>query len=417
MKDLPEQQAHKAADAAVDKKKFLMLFILFCSQLTFGQTLPQDEIQANFSGYFDNFSVNVLYPSVSLTHHISNSTSFSGRYLVDMITAASIKSNSTSSSSTPNTDNEIGKSHSGSIDAITSASSRAGGEEFSKPIFDDVRNEFNVGLTHLMGKSLLTVNGIYSTEKDYTSNTLAGTFQQYFAENNTSLQIGFVKSWDEIYPKTKSWTKKKNVFTLSANFSQILSKNFIFQILGSYSKNAGLLADVYEQVTLNDGTVTDPVHPDTRIRKSSAVKLKFRISSSSSIETGYRYYWDSWNIKSNTVNITYMKYISKHTIMSLGLRNYAQTRAFFFKPTYTADDLYKSVDIKLDSGHSTEYQIGFTILGGDRQHSLPFLDDDRMEYDFNINFYSRHSTTPYWYNGKNGLFATNINLGFRYRLR
>ena len=401
---------HKAVAAAVAKKLFMPIALIFSFvTLTYSQILPKQELQVNLSGYFDNFNVNVIYPSISLTRNLSDNTSITGRYLVDMITAASIKSNSGTSTNSGGGEEDFNKlqkykSKYQSVDAVTAASGRGGGGEGIS--FDDVRNEFNLGITQLIGKGLLSFNGIHSSERDYTSNTVAGTFQQFFAKNDASFQLGLVKSWDNVFPRTKSWTKNKNVFTISTNFSQIISKSLILQLLASYTRNSGLLADVYKQVTLTDGTKIDPVHPDLRIRRSSALKLKYRISSSSSLETGYRYYWDSWDIKSHTIDLNYMKYLSRNVILSLGLRTYSQSRAFFFQPSYTSERKFRTVDIKLDSGHSTEYQIGFI-----------FLKNDNLEYDLNLNLYSRHSTTPYWFNNKNNLFATNFNIGLRYSFK
>ncbi len=72
-------------------------------------------------------------------------------------------------------------------------------------------------------------------------------------------------------------------------------------------------------------------------------------------------------------------------------------------------------DIKLDSGHSNELQLEMILTGGDRQNFLPFLKDDRVQYIFDLNFYLRHTDSPYWFNNLNDMFATNINIGIRYR--
>ena len=151
-------QALKAAAAVVDKKfsLFLLFFFQFCA-IDYAQLLPANETQINFSGYFDDFSVSVLYPSISLTKRVSESTSITGRYLVDMITAASIKHNSP----TPK------------VDVVTSASGRTSGGGNGPPTFDEVRHEFNAGFAHLFGSGILTADGIYSTESDYTSALLS----------------------------------------------------------------------------------------------------------------------------------------------------------------------------------------------------------------------------------------------------
>jgi len=405
--------AQKAAVAGVDKKIILsILFFFNLYTIGFAQLLPGNETQVNFSGYFDNFNVSVLYPSISITKKVSESTSITGRYLVDMITAASIKSNSP----TNKTSTALSK-----VDAVTAASGRTsggGGSEYSPPTFDEVRHEFNFGLAHILGKVIITADALYSTESDYTSSTLIGNYTQYFAENNTSIQLGIVRSWDKVFPKTKNWKKDKNVTTFNANFSQIVSKNLILQLLSSYTDNNGLLSDNYQLVPITiDGkdSLFDPIHPNLRIRRAAALSLKYRLTNESSIQVGYRYYWDSWDINANTYSANYERYLSKHVIMGVGWRSNFQTQAFFFKPIYLIPEQYMTTDIKLDAGYSNELQLNLILMGGEGEDFLPFLEDERVQYIFNLNFYSRHTNSPYWFNNSKNLFATDFNIGIRYR--
>ncbi len=410
----------KAVVAGVDKKIILFLLIFFCLyNISSAQLLPSNETQVNFSGYFDDFDVQVYYPSISITKRVSESTSINARYLVDMITAASIRNGAPSRfTKTKSTNKSV-------VDAVTAASGRSGsggsggfGNENSLPTFDEVRNEFNVGFAQLIGNGILTADGIYSTESDYTSSTLIGNFTQYFAENNTSIQLGVVRSWDKVFPKTVDWKKTKNVTTINANFSQVISKRLILQLLSSYTNNNGLLSDNYQLVPIMiDGadSLFQPIHPDVRIRRAAAISMKYRLTDKSSMQLGYRYYWDTWNLNANTYSLNYERYLSKHVILGAGWRGNFQTQAFFFKPTYQAPERFMTSDIKLDSGHSNELQLNLTLTGGDKQAYLPFLEDDRVEYILNLNFYSRHTDSPYWYNNKNNLFATDFNIGIRYR--
>ncbi len=392
---------------------FLLIFICFTA-ISHAQLLPSNETQVNFSGYFDSFNVTVLYPSIAITKRVSESTSLTGRYLVDMITAASIRSNSPSSAN-----NAAGL---GKVDAVTAASGRSSGGGGSghdgQPAFDEIRNEFNVGMAHTFGSGLLSIDGLYSTESDYTSSTLIGNYTQNFAENNTSLQLGVVRSWDKVFPKTKNWKKDKNVTTINANFSQVLSTRLIFQFLSTYTENSGLLSDNYKLVpiTINGAdSLFDPVHPDLRIRRAAAVSLKYRLTDKSSLQTGYRYYWDSWDLFASTYSADYQRYLSKHVILGLGWRTNLQTKAFFFKPVYTAPEKFMTTDIKLEAGYSNELQMNLVLTGGDRQDYLPFLTDDRVEYILNLDFYLRHTNSPYWFNHLNNLFAMDFNIGIRYR--
>ena len=393
---------HKVGGVGVVNRWELTFGLVFCLCGVAGaQTLPEDELQVNFSGYFDSFDVAVVYPSIALTKKVSQSTSLTGRYLVDMVSAASIK--------------DAGGENSSSlyqrvVDVVTSASGR---EE--RPQFDDVRQEAGFGITQMIAGQMLSINGIYGRENDYSSATLAGSYTQWLAKKNTSVQVGFVRSWDEVFPVTKDWRRKKDVIGYSANLSQVLSPNIVVQMLGSYTTESGYMADAYQQISIG-GDTYDAVHPDRRIRKAAAGRIKFRLTSQSSMQLGYRYYWDDWKMKSHTGSINYKRYLSSQIILGLGLRSYFQNRAFFFQPSYDQVEEFMTADIKLDSGFTNELQFDLTIHGGGRGSWLTFFKDDRLQYHFNVSLFQRHSSTPYWFNNSKDMISTDFNFGIRIRL-
>jgi hypothetical protein len=413
---------------AVVVKKFLApFFLITCLTITrvSAQDLPADELQINLSGYFDSFDVNVLYPNISLTGKVSETTSITGRYLVDMISAASIRGSSGNANSSDDDDERfdddfdkiLNTKRTNEVDAVTSASIGAGGERES-PSYDDVRHQFNLGITKLLAGSRISLNGIYSTERDYTSSTLAGTISRDFALKNTIVEIGFVRSWDRVFPVTKDWKRRKNVVTYSANFSQLLSTYALIQFLTSYTENTGYLADAYNQISIGPSSMEvlyDPIHPDNRIRRAVGTQIKFRLDASSSMQVGYRYYWDSWEVISHTISANYMTHLDPHIIFNIGWRHYLQSRAYFFKPEYMHPEPLMTVDIKLDEGYSNELQLGLTLNGGRGQDYLPFLTSENMQYNISLNIYNRQTETGYWYNGKKSLLAANYNFGLRYR--
>lgn len=385
------------------------------------QDLPPDELQVNVSGYFDSFNVSVLYPNVTLTRRVGSSTTLTGRYLVDMVTAASIKQNQGTGTSRRGDDEDEGREdddralgkRAQAVDAVTAASSRGGGGEgFGGP--DDVRHELNAGLTQLVAGRVLAVNGILSKENDYTSATVAGTLTQYLARKNTTLQLGFVLSRDRIYPKTKDWTRTKHVTTFSANLSQVLGRGLLVQLLYSHTRNTGYLADAYKTVTIGAGTF-DPVHPGRRLRQAAAARLSYRLGPEASLQAGYRYYWDDWDVTSHTISGTYRRRLSPLATVGLGWRTNLQSRAFFFRPAYPAPEPFMTVDNKLDAGFSNELQLTLT-LNGRRDPAAPsFLADDRLQYTLGLNLYQRHTRSPDWFSRRRDLFAVFFNAGIRYR--
>ncbi len=409
------------------KSKFAAFLGIFCFAASLSaQQLPEDELQVNFSTYFDNFQVSVIYPNFSLTRHVSESTSITGRYLVDLISAASIRSSSPNTTSAGTNNSEGGEDDrpvSPKVDAVTAASGRGtvsgpGGTSTATNFADDVRNEFGLGATQLIPDGTFSLNGLYSKEHDYSSATIAGTVSRNFAEKNTMLEFGFVRSWDRVFPVTKDWTRDVNVETANATFSQILSQRLVTEFIFSYTNTNGQLADVYRYIKIPSGDSTmhvDPVHPYSRQRRALANKTVFRLNKLSSLMVGYRYYWDTWDVRSNTLSGLYQRHVTQYTTLGIGVRTYSQSQAFFFKSQYLTPQKYMTADAKLDKMFSTELEFKLTLDGGDDRDYLPFLQDDRVQYNFSLNWYQRHTASPDWFSGKRNLTAIYLNVGIRYR--
>jgi hypothetical protein len=132
-----------------------------------------------------------------------------------------------------------------------------------------------------------------------------------------------------------------------------------------------------------------------------------------SLQLGYRYYWDDWDVKSHTGSLNYKRYMSPNVIVGLGVRSYLQGRASFFKPSYNQVETFITTDIKLDSGFSNELHFDLTVNGSE-SNLLGFL-GDKVQYNLSASVYQRHSDTPYWFNGSKELFSTDFNFGIRYR--
>ncbi len=100
-------------------------------------------------------------------------------------------------------------------------------------------------------------------------------------------------------------------------------------------------------------------------------------------------------------------------ILGLGLRNYIQDRAFFFKPQYLRPEEYMTVDTKLNENYSNNYQIKLSINGGYFKN-IPFFRDEHLQANFILIFYHRHSATPDWHSRLKNLYAYILSFSVRY---
>jgi len=398
------ERVHRVEDVAVVKRLVFIGVIFVAVGGVSAQTLPADEVQIHMDGYFDNFGVNIIYPSVSLTRHVSSTTSISGRYLVDVVSAASIKSSSADKQKN-------------SVDAVTSASQR--GEGLLSQV-DDVRQQFGLGATHLFGKITVSLNGLYSTEGDYDSKTMAGQISIPFARNNTVVQAGVVRSWDHIFPVTESWRRPVNTSTYSGGLTQILGKGAVLQLNASYTHSRGYLADAYNVVSVHLPTGIEnltPIHPDSRIRKAGGVRTRFMVGERTSAEFGYRYYQDDWDVRSHTFSGSLEHRTESGIRLKTGVRAYSQSRASFFQQNYTSILPFMTVDSKLDRAFSTELEFQ-VVLGGSASRRSEFVRGilgDRGELTARFDVYYRHTASPNWFSKSQNLVASIVSLGYRFK--
>ncbi len=379
----------------VDRFKFIAFVLMFTCSAAFAQSGTPNELQFNLSSYVDNFGVYVVYPNFSLTRQISEETTLKGRVLVDAVSAASIKSRF-------------------DVDGVTSATNRTKGGSDNTP--DELRFQFGSGITHNIGSSTVLLNLLYSTEHDYTSTTIAGNYIQPLAQKNTTIQIGYLRSIDKVFPQTRNWKRDLDVNTVSLQATQNISPKMVVQTIYSYTETTGHLSDNYQVVTVptaTDVVYMEPVHPNSRIRRAAAIRLNYHLLQKSSMQLGYRYYWDDWRIKGHTISTLFQTYIADESILGLGLRVHSQSKAWFFQESYARPEKYMTVDPKLNGAFAVDAQVKLSFPHFSYKNWIPAIES--LKYQFTLNWYRRETDSPDWHSRLKTLYAYNLNFGVRYR--
>ncbi len=375
-------------------KNILLILLIFYPIFLFSQQEKSDEIQVNFNSYFDNFRLYVIYPSINIVKSIDENTSITGSYLVDAISSASMKM--------------IFR-----VDGVTSATNKIEGGADDFP--DELRHQINLGVVRNFSDITVSTDGMYSTEHDYSSKTIAMNISVPLAKKNTTLSLGLSGSWDKVFPQNKFWIKDRNTLSLNFGITQILSKKIVSQFDFSLINVDGYMSDGHQVVRIIEGfnlRIIEPILPEKRIRKALGIRTNFGITKSSTILIGYRFYWDTWDIRSNTIDMEYKTHLNDNFNLILGYRQYYQTKAYFFKGTYLQSEPLMGVDSKLNSGYSNDLSLSLSFKGN-KNYKFPLLNNEKITLQGSFGVYHRHTDSPDWVMRLKDLYAYLISIGFK----
>lgn len=188
----------------------------------------------------------------------------------------------------------------------------------------------------------------YSREKDYEGRTYGLDGELELNNKLTVLSAGFSVSNDSVEPTQLDDAQRilhasKKALSTSVGLSQVIDKVSVAQLGLSYSRAEGYLTDPYK--------VRDK-RPDGRDQWSAAAGYRrFFAGLDGALHLNYRYYWDSWDIDSQTVETAWYQNLPEGDIrwqLVPSLRYYSQSQAEFYQPYYSgATTDYYSDDFRL----------------------------------------------------------------------
>ncbi|HER41172.1 MAG TPA: DUF3570 domain-containing protein [Salinimicrobium catena] len=242
-----------------------------------------------------------------------------------------------------------------------------------------------------------------STEYDYFSAGVGGSYTRLFNEKNTELSFNaniYLDTWNAIYPYelrpfgeggnglnnnlfnrivgnepyAPSFTEfdgeTRNSYSVGLNFSQILSKKIQGSLALDLVQQEGLLSTPFQRVYFSDKPdvfienfhLADDVErlPDTRFKIAAGGRLNFYLNEIFVIRSYYRFYTDDWGILSNTASVEVPVKISQKFTLYPSYRYYDQTAADYFGPYeehLSTEEFYTS-DYDLSEYTANQYGIG-----------------------------------------------------------
>ncbi len=316
------------------------------------QSDASDHVDFTSLIYGEQSRTQVIEPVVRFTHLLSDGQSISAQLGIDVITGAS----------------PTGALPSGSVQTRTSASGRVitspAGQIPTAP-FRDHRFSLDGEWQKPWGRfATSNLGGHVSREKDYQSLGVDGKISTDLMRRLLTVTVGGGVNHDTVFPVggtpaglsdgtiVHSGSNAKNVSNVLLGASRILSRRWMVAVNGTRTFERGYLTEPYKVISLMNPVTGAPVGSLTDKRPSSRDRTSILLSSvyhltDDVVYTSYRYYWDTWSVRSHTIDLKYRHVLDGDTYVEPLVRYYQQTAASFFTigltegaplPTYATAD-------------------------------------------------------------------------------
>lgn len=164
-------------------------------------------------------------------------------------------------------------------------------------------------------------------------------------------------------------SETKNVLSLIAGATQVLTPNLLVQLNYSFGKSSGYQTDPYKILSVLDPVSGAPLRylyesrPDSRTRHSAYAAAKLATGSFVTDISG-RYYHDNWGVNSYTIEIAEHMPVGASAYIEPRIRYYHQSAADFFSyylPSDAALPAFASADSRLDSFNALTFGISGAV--------------------------------------------------------
>jgi hypothetical protein len=282
--------------------------------------LPGDKAEALIHSYVGG-GVNAYGPAVLVRKSIMDKVSLAGTYYMDAVSNAS-------------------------IDVVTTASP-----------YHEIRHEFGLSADYVYRDAQITLGAMTSHEPDYVANTGNIDVSQEVFGGMTTVALGFTKGSDKVGKhNAPEFSDTARHWQYRFGLTQILTPRWLASLNFDAISDDGYLGSPYRSARVFGAFVPER-NPRTRSSRAGKIKLIGDLGSFGTINFGYRYYTDTWDIKAHTAEAGWSHYIGEKWLADIFARYYTQTHANFYSDNAMTETVFVSRNRQL----STFNDVG---LGG-----------------------------------------------------
>ena len=222
----------------------------------------------------------------------------------------------------------------------------------------------------------------YSHENDYSAGAVGYERSQPLSAA-TTLGYGASVSHDTIDPVDTALYGRiehatKNSVSAFGSLAWVMDKDSVLQAGVQLTHHDGFLSDPYKRVFTPNG-FENAARPGERMESAWLARYRRAYSAlDAALHVDYRFAWDSWGLRSHTLEASWYQNLPHQWRLVPNLRYYSQSSARFYTPfVTTGDPRYASSDYRLaaygaiSGGVNVRKKFGQweLSLGVDRYHS------------------------------------------------
>jgi len=170
----------------------------------------------------------------------------------------------------------------------------------------------------------------------------------------------------------------RETYTAAFGYTQIINSRLQIAFLADLVGQNGYLSLPFHRVYFSNGKDTIEKLPSSRYKLPLGFRLNYFLGDNIIFRTYYRYYLDSWGIRSNTANLEIAYKVSPFFSISPFYRFYSQSAARYFAPyeAHNPTDEYYTSNYEYAKFNSQFFGVGFRIappngvLGWQHLHDL-----------------------------------------------
>jgi hypothetical protein len=226
--------------------------------------------------------------------------------------------------------------------------------------YREKRTQDGLNAEFLYGKTTYTLGVTHSYEPDYRSNTASFGISQSMFGDLTTVTMNYRRTWNDVfkmecliddkdlhYPCVEkvhdpSFGKKDmDERSYGVGLTQILTRNSILSVNLEVITDEGWLSNPYRSMLYADPTsgsgfgLGAEVDPSTRTSNAVGLDYKYFLPWRAALDLQYRYFEDTWHIRSHTAQLGYTQPWRNWTFDGT-VRFYTQTHADFYSDLFTS---------------------------------------------------------------------------------